>query len=413
MSLQDKDLLAELRLNPDTRESAPTDKRRLWISGGAAAVMALIVLGYVVFGGSTVAVDAATAEDFAAVADKTAVLEAAGYVTARREATVSAKITGRLRQVMIEEGDHVKEGEVLAKLDDTNEKAALALTQAQLAAAKSQVSSGVAQLAQAERDLNRQAELNERGFVSTQGLENARTLLATQKSQLQTLREQVRVAEAQVDVARVTYDNTIIRAPFSGVISAKAAQPGEIVSPMSAGGGFTRTGIGTIVDMDSLEIEVDVNEAYINRVEPGQPVEAVLDAYPDWKIPAAVIAIIPTADRSKATVKTRIAIKAKDPRIVPDMGVRVTFYEAGGPAESKAKAPQGVLIPGTAILQRDGKSQVFVIDHEKARARIVTAGQAYGDLRLVVSGLKSGERVVRAPSPELTDGTSVVVKDAK
>lgn len=414
MSSNNKNLLSELRLSSESREEQTTDKRRIWVSGGAAVVMALIVLGYVVFGNETVAVEEAQAQEFAAVADKTAVLEAAGYVTARREATVSAKITGRLKEVMIEEGDRVAEGQTLATLDDTDEMAQLLLAEARLKSARASVGEGRARLAQAKRDLERQQELHGKGFVSAQGLENARTLVTAQQSQLDTIEAEVAVAEAQVRVARVTHDNTIIRAPFPGVISAKAAQPGEIVSPISAGGGFTRTGIGTIVDMESLEIEVDVNESYINRVVPGQPVQAILDAYPDWRIQAEVIAIIPAADRSKATVKVRIKLLERDARIVPDMGVRVTFFEktAVG-ADANARTPiQGVLIPASAITQQDGKSQVFVISKEKVRPRDIVAGQSYGDLRLVQSGLKAGERVVKNPPASLKDGSSVVIKSS-
>ncbi|MFZ0486628.1 MAG: efflux RND transporter periplasmic adaptor subunit, partial [Arenicellales bacterium] len=186
---------------------------------------------------------------------------------------------------------------------------------------------------------------------------------------------------------------------------AKAAQPGEIVSPISGGGGFTRTGICTVVDMNSLEIEVDVNEAYINRVRPGQPVTAVLDAYPEWKIPAEVIAIVPTADRSKATVKVRIALKARDPRIVPDMGIRVSFLED---KSAGSGAPAGaVLIPSSALVERDGASVAFVVEGDRARIRKVTPGDSYGDLRVVDKGLASGERVVRDPPPQLRDGMRV------
>jgi multidrug efflux pump subunit AcrA (membrane-fusion protein) len=194
------------------------------------------------------------------------------------------------------------------------------------------------------------------------------------------------------------------------VVTAKAAQAGEIVSPISAGGGFTRTGVGTIVDMDSLEIEVDVNEAYINRVRASQRAEAVLDAYPDWTIPAHVIAIVPTADRSKATVKVRIGIDQKDARILPDMGVRVSFLEeaakANGPEESR---PSGVLVPTAAIVERGGHSTVFVIDGDHVRAVTITAGQTHGDLRSV-EGLASGSRVVRSPPADMNDGERVVVK---
>jgi HlyD family secretion protein len=202
-----------------------------------------------------------------------------------------------------------------------------------------------------------------------------------------------------------------VRAPFAGVIVAKAAQAGEIVSPISAGGGFTRTGVGTIVDMDSLEIEVDVNEAYINRVRPGQSAQAVLDAYPDWTIPAHVIAIIPTADRSKATVKVRIAIEQKDPRILPDMGVRVSFLEAPAERDSQgaaSKPPPGVLVPASAIVERGGKSVVFTIEDAHARLRPVSAGQSYGDLRLV-EGIVAGTTLVRSPPPPMNDGAAILI----
>src|SRR5215467_10621948 len=253
------------------------------------------------------------------------VLDASGYVTARRQATVSAKITGKVAEVLIEEGMRVKEGDVLARLDDIEAKAQLALAKAQLTATRAQLAEIRAQLVQAERDLTRQQGLADRQLISTQALEAARTQRDMLRARLASTEEQIRVAQESVGVAQVRLDNTVVRAPFSGVVVAKAAQPGEMISPISAGGGFTRTGIGTIVDMDSLEIQVDVNEAFINRVVAGQPVEATLNAYPDWKIPGSVIAIIPTADRSKATVKVRIAIRSKDPRIVPDMGVRVAF----------------------------------------------------------------------------------------
>jgi RND family efflux transporter MFP subunit len=211
----------------------------------------------------------------------------------------------------------------------------------------------------------------------------------------------------------VQLDNTVIRAPFSGVVIAKSAQPGEMISPISAGGGFTRTGIGTIVDMDSLEIQVDVNEAYINRVTPEQPVEATLNAYPDWKIPGAVIAIIPTADRSKATVKVRIAIKQKDKRIVPDMGVRVAFLSppsAGGAAPAEPAPP--VLVPVEAVRAEGGdRGVVFVLAGGRVERRSVTLGPASGRSRPVLSGLKDGERVVLSPPESLKDGDPVKLAD--
>jgi len=289
----------------------------------------------------------------------------------------------------------------------------LAQAQAQLLAARSLLVQYQAQLEQARRDNQRNQDLIDRKLVSQQALETTQTQVATLEAQVESQRKQVEVAQATLQAAQVQLNYTTVRAPFSGVIVAKAAQAGEIVSPISAGGGFTRTGVGTIVDMDSLEIEVDVNEAYINRVQPGQSAQAVLDAYPDWTIPAHVIAIIPTADRSKATVKVRIAIEQKDPRILPDMGVRVSFLEA--PAErgsqragAASQPPPGVLVPASAIVERGGKSVVFTIEDAHARLRPVSAGQSYGDLRLV-QGIEAGSSLVRSPPPPMNDGAAILI----
>jgi RND family efflux transporter MFP subunit len=338
------------------------------------------------------------------------VLDASGFVTARRQATVSAKITGKVAEVLIEEGMRVEAGAVLARLDDTEARAQLALARAELAAATSQLAEIQSRLAQAERDAARQQELFRRELVSAQSMEAAGAERDTLRARLAAAREQVNVAEESVRVARVQLDNTVIRAPFAGMVVAKAAQPGEIISPMSAGGGFTRTGIGTIVDMDSLEIQVDVNEAFINRVRPKQPVEATLNAYPDWKIPANVIAIIPTADRSKATVKVRIAIERGDPRIVPDMGVRVAFLD---PEPARGAASQGVLVPAEAV-QADGAAGVAFVVAEggTVERRSVTLGASTGGVRQVLTGLRAGERVVLSPPAALEDGDRVTVDDA-
>ena len=330
------------------------------------------------------------------------VLDASGYVTARRQATVSAKVTGKVTEVRIEEGMRVREGDILARLDDTEAKAQLSLARAQLSVATSQEGEIRAMLQQAENDYARAQELFQRQLVSAQAIDAARAQRDMLRARLVANSEQVRAARESVQVAEVQLDNTIIRAPFSGVVVTKSAQPGEMISPISAGGGFTRTGIGTIVDMDSLEIQVDVNESFINRVAPGQAVEATLNAYPDWKIPGSVIAIIPTADRSKATVKVRVAIDSKDPRIVPDMGVRVGFLERGA-AMTRAPAAPVVLVPADAIR---GDS-VFVVADGKVTRRPVTLGKTVGADREVLTGLKAGDRVVLSPPPSLTDGAAV------
>lgn len=411
-TMEKSDLLNELRIDRNAREEAGS-RRPLWIT------LALLALAAVAFGSwfllartSSLPVHTAVAQSMpqggaGAIAS---VLDATGYVTARRAATVSAQITGTLTEVLIEEGERVEQGQVLARLDDTAQKAQLAQAQAGLAAAQANLKQIESQLAQSRRDFDRAQDLAQRKLVSAQAAEQARTQVDAQSAQAAAQRKQIELAQAAVRSAQVQLDYCTVRAPFSGVVTAKAAQVGEIVSPFSAGGGFTRTGVGTIVDMDSLEVEVDVNEAYIGRVVAGRPVEAVLNAYPDWKIPAHVIAIIPTADKSKATVKVRIGMNLKDNRIVPDMGVRVSFLEEAKPAAQQAQAPRGVLVPKDAVRRDADKDVVFVVKDKKAQRRAVTLGGNVGEQRQVLGGVSAGESVVTEAPPELKDGASVEVK---
>jgi RND family efflux transporter MFP subunit len=400
------ELLKQLRI--DRSPARPARSRSRWLALAVAVLLALAVAAWFVLArpaAPTVRTAAAHAASQAPGA--ASVLDASGFVTARRQATVSAKITGKVTEVLIEEGMRVEDNAVLARLDDTEARAALSLAQAQLAAARSQLVEIRAQLDQAERDAVRQQELFHRQLVSEQSMDAARAQRDTLRARLAAAQEQVKVAQETVRGAQVQLDNTVIRAPFGGMVISKSAQPGEMISPISAGGGFTRTGIGTIVDMDSLEIQVDVNEAFIGRVAPGQPVEATLNAYPDWKIPGEVIAIIPTADRSKATVKVRIAIKQKDRRIVPDMGVRVAFLAPDAAAGAPAAATPGVLVPAEAVRTEGGASTVFVLAGTRVERRSVTLGAGTGAFRQVVSGLRDGERVVLSPPASLRDGDAV------
>jgi RND family efflux transporter MFP subunit len=404
------DLLKELRIDRSQREDHARGAVR-WPWFIAAVVLLLVLAGasWMLLSQRAVTVHTALAVSPSSNSEAGAVLQATGYVTARRQATVSAQITGTLTAVLIEEGDHVTQGQVLARLDDSGYKANLNASRAQADAARALVAQYQAQLAQGEHDAARQQTLAARGLVSSQSAEQAQTQVDTLRAQLGAQRQQARSAAAQAAVARVNFDYTVVRAPFAGVVTTKDAQVGEIISPLSAGGGFTRTGVGTIVDMDSLEIDVDVNEAYIGRVRPGMPAEAVLDAYPDWKIPAHVIAIVPTADRGKATIKVRVAVEQKDVRIVPDMGVRVSFLEEK-PAVG-IRPPQGVLLPATAIVQRNGRSVVFVLDGEHVRQRAVNpAAQSYGDLRLLPVAVRPGDSVVVSPPQNLHDGSAVQMK---
>jgi RND family efflux transporter MFP subunit len=405
-----KALLQQLRI--DRTEGAPASSpvRRSWLIGGTLGVLVLLGVGWWVFAGAkALAVHVAAARPMPGGAAGASVLDATGYVTARREATVSAQITGTVTAVLIEEGDHVKAGQVIGRLDDTAQRAALAQAQAALNSAQAQLTQDQVQLEQSIRDLKRAEDLVKRSLVSEQAVEQARTQVDAQSAQVLGQRRQIDLAAANLRSAQVQLDYCTVRAPFTGVVIAKSAQVGEIISPFSAGGSFTRTGIGTIVDMDSLEIEVDVNEAYINRVQPGQPVESVLNAYPDWKVPSHVIAIIPTADRSKATVKVRIGLDLKDDRIVPDMGVRVSFLEEKKPASEAQAPPKGVLVPLAAIRTAGDQNVVYVLQDKKAQQRTVTLGGTLGDARQVLTGLAAGETVIVDPPPGLTDGAAVRV----
>ena len=335
------------------------------------------------------------------------VLNASGYVTARRQATVSSKITGRVTEVLIEEGMEVEAGQVMASLDDSNIRAAFELARAQLESARRGLDETNALLDEARINYDRQRQLVAQNLASAADLDRARALFGSLEARLRRNEADVEVAARQVDIYQEQLDDTVIRAPFAGVVVAKNAQPGEMVSPVSAGGGFTRTGIGTIVDMSSLEIEIDVNEAYINRVSPDQGAVATLDAYPDWKIPAHVIAIIPTADRQRATVEVRVGFDQLDDRILPDMGVKVAFHEAGAVEDGAVEVRYGVLIPEEALRKDGGRNIVFVADSGIAERRAVSAAEFNSGTILVESGLKQGERVVINPPSELADGSAI------
>jgi RND family efflux transporter MFP subunit len=403
--MEDKSaLLQKLRIDRDPPQAADGHGRLRWAVAGVLILFALAVGGWFAMSGrAALPVHTVAAQPITGGTSNASVLDATGYVTARRQATVSAQITGTLTEVLIEEGDHVKLGQVLGRLDDTAQRASLQQAQAQFHSAQALLVQYEAQLAQNARDVKRAEDLVGRKLVSEQAAEQARTLVNTSSAQLQAQRKQIDLAQANVRSAEVQLHYCTVRAPFAGVVTAKSAQVGEIVSPLSAGGGFTRTGIGTIVDMDSLEVEVDVNEAYINRVEPGHAVDSVLNAYPDWKIPSHVIAIIPTADRAKATVKVRIGLDLKDPRILPDMGVRVSFLEETNADAQNSAPPHGVLVP-TAALRKDGeKDIVFVMRDQAAQQRTVTLGSKVGDSRQVLAGVSAGETVIVDAPADLKD----------
>jgi RND family efflux transporter MFP subunit len=400
--------LDELRIErqPDTTATRPV-RLVAWILVIAAGLAAL---AYALWPAPAVEVrTAVVSESGQRAAGGGTVLNASGYVTARRQATVSSKFTGRVTEVLIEEGMEVNEGQVLARLDDSNLQPALALAEAQRLSSERGAAETEALLTEARLNLERTASLEQRQLASDAELDRARALAHSLEAQLARKNADVEVAERQVDIYRQQLEDTIIRAPFAGIVVAKNAQPGEMISPVSAGGGFTRTGIGTIVDMSSLEIEIDVNEAYINRVEPGQAVAATLDAYPEWEIPCHVIAIIPTADRQRATVEVRVGFDALDPRILPDMGVKVAFQETADD-EPDASGPvrgAGLALPAAALRREQGRDVVLVVKDGKVERRAVAAEEGPGGAVTITSGLAPGESVVVEGPPDLSDGMAV------
>jgi RND family efflux transporter MFP subunit len=404
----ERDPLDRLRIDRSQGEIESPWPRRLLLLG-----LAILLVGsatwWFLAGGRAVEVETATATQTGADAPAASVLDASGYVVARRQATVSSKIIGRLVDVDVEEGMSVNEDQILARLDDANARQALLLAEARNTAAESALKEIEVRLRQAEIDLGRIRTLVERGIDSQSSLDAAQAERDSLVARLAATRADAEVAERAVAVGRQDLEDTLIRAPFDGVAISKDAQPGEIVSPASAGGGFTRTGIATIVDMGSLEIEVDVNEAFIQRVRDRQPVAATLQAYPEWKIPAHVITTVPAADRQKATVKVRIAFdQLGDPRILPDMGVKVAFQsESDGGAPTRPR----LLVPERALRREGDGAVVFVVRDDRVERRAVAVGGTVGDSIEVLSGLRAGDRIVLDPPAALSDGERVRMRN--
>ncbi len=390
--------------------SAPPPESRGWPWLLILAGIALATLfAWFFFGGSggAVLVETDVAREPPSVAAANSVLDASGYVVARRQATVSSKVTGKVLEVLVEEGMRVTKDQVVATLDDTTQRAQLAVAVSREESSRAALAEIAAQLRNARKEHDRLRELAEKGLASQASLDSAEAYHDELAARLETGRENVGVAESNVLLAEDALSNMTIRAPFSGMVVTKNAQPGEMISPISAGGGFTRTGICTIIDNDSLEIEVDVNEAYIQRVTAEQRVSAVLDAYPDWRIPAEVIAIIPTADRQKATVRVRIGFLERDGRILRDMGVKVSFLGIEEPAVT-AREIQGVMIAGAALRSDESGDFVWIVRNGSAERRSVDlVGPRDRPRVLIRTGLVAGDTVVRTSEVPLTPGKSV------
>jgi HlyD family secretion protein len=403
-----KDQLASLKIDRSGDSDLDSGRGRAWMWIGLAVLVAAAA-AFWLLRPRAIPVRTTVVTEVASGAGPAAVLNASGYVTARRQATVSSKITGKVAEILVEEGMKVEEGQVLARLDDRQARLELEFAQAQLAASEKALAETQANLALARKDLERSRQLTEGGVSSQATLDSAEAQATSLDARLARQRGDAEVTRRNVAILRQLLDDTIIRAPFAGVAISKDAQPGEMVSPVSAGGGFTRTGISTIVDMASLEIEVDVNEAYLQRVTSGQKVQATLDAYPETPFAAHLITVIPSADRDKATVKVRIGFDQLDPRILPDMGVKVAFL-ADESAAGAGGVRRTVRVPRSAIRDGDGGSGkvVFVVGPEGViERRAVSVAIGTGDMAEVTAGLHAGEKIVIEGPDGLAAGTRV------
>ena len=401
--------LASLKIHDTHRSRGGAGKFWGFFAAGLG-VLSLVAGGVFALKNRAPIVEVAVARAAGDPAQQT-LLNASGYVTPRRRATVAAKITGRVTGVFFDEGNRAKDGQLLATLDDSDVRRALESSVADRDSSQAAIQDYEVQLRYAEIQLHRAAELKAANVQSQDQLDNAQTGADSLRAKIALAKQQVSAANARIQVAQQAVDNCTIRAPFAGIIVSKDAQVGEMVSPISAGGGFTRTGIATIVDMNSNEVEVDVNEAYIARVEPGQRVTSTLDAYPDWQIPSHVRTVIPTADRQKATVKVRISFDKLDPRILPDMGVKVAFMgedqaKKKGVAKSTGPKPTAI-VPKSAVRTDGGRSYVFLVKDTKIERRGVTLGNDRGSDVEIMAGVNGGDSLVARGPENLQDGEAV------
>lgn len=403
--------LSSLKIQDSARTKGSAGKVLAYIS---ATIGALVLLGGAILAirGRKPEVEVTTARTAGGTEQVTA-LNASGYVTPRRRATVAAKITGRVTGVFFDEGNNVKEGQLLATLDDSDVQKSLAAAKADRESSAAAIADLQVQLRLAEIQLKRTQGLVEAKIQTQEALDNASAAVDSLKAKIALTKQQVVGAEARIGEAQQAVDNCTIRAPFAGRIVSKDAQIGEMVSPISAGGGFTRTGIATIVDMKSNEIEVDVNEAYIAKVKERQKVEARLDAYPDDKdkYAAHVRTVIPSADRQKATVKVRISFDQLDDKILPDMGVKVAFLEDEAPKRKDSNAVVAKAVIPQGAVHKEGNSQyVLLVKNGLLERRGVTLGTERGTDVDVIAGVNPGDTLVVKGPESLKDGQGVEIK---
>jgi RND family efflux transporter MFP subunit len=408
----DSETLGSLRIDRSAPPSSGAGRKIVaWVLGLSLVLGAIIAL-WLWLGGKTLEVTTVVVEEESSGTSLgNSVLNASGYVVARRLSTVASKVTGRVLEIFVEEGMTVEKDQVVASLDPVNTQTMLTMAERELDASRRSLAEIEVRLAEARRNLERNEALIKQQLVSQTALDTSRAEVNATAARLEAAKAQVKVSESALAIRRNDFNDLQVRAPFKGVILSKDAQPGEMISPLSAGGGFTRTGIATIVDMDSREIEVDVNEAYINRVKPNQRVEATLDAYPDKSLPAHVVNIVPTADRTKATVRVRIGFDQLEPFILPDMGIKVRFLDdQPAPAAAAQQGPR-MRIPAVAVTRTDGEAFVWVVRDNRVERRAVSVGAESEGQVEILAGVASGDELVSPVVPGLEDGGKIKLAD--
>ena len=413
--------LSKLRIN---RDDPPPAVRRalgrvLWLTGAAVLIVAVVVVigrrgGGVPVQVVTVTTAAGGGEGAARGGNGGAVAVVAnGYVVARTKAAVSAKIPGRLAMLNVSEGSRVEKGDIIARLDNADYAAAVGQAEAGLASAKATLIETQSDRDQLQREFVRVRDIRAQNpnLVSPQDVENADSKARQADARVSAQEARVDAAAAAMRVAQASLENTYIRAPFSGTVLRKEAEVGEVVAP-SVGGGLTRGAVVTMADLATLEVEVDVNEAYIARIQSGQQARITLDAYPDTAFRGAVRQVVPTADRQRATVQVKVAIVDRDPRILTEMGAKVEFLQAPRPIASGAAQPverPRIIVPAEAVRSENGRDVVWIVRDGRVHSRDVDAGPVSGNFREIRSGLSGGEQLLVGGIETPTEGQRVKV----
>jgi RND family efflux transporter MFP subunit len=403
----EKEDLSKLRIDRSAKAFQPAKRKRtlLWILVGLVALAA----GFLYFTGiltPAVSVEVVTVSDLYP-SQVLSQLNASGYVVAERKAAVASKITARLIELTVEEGSRVKAGQVIARLENEDTLAARDQAEANLKLARANLESAKAQLDEATKTYLRYKQLVAGGYVARSAYDTAEAAYERAQAGVAAAEASIRASTAALESAKVAVDYTLIRAPFDAVVLTKDADVGDIITPLGAATN-AKAAVVTIADMNSLQVEADVSETNLGVVKVGQPCEIQLDALPELRFRGVVHMIVPTADRTKATIMVKVRFVDKDPRILPEMRAKVSFLSR--PVKPEEEKPRTVVNPA-AVLTNDGKSKVFIVQEGKVKEMPVTVGPPLGDMVEVLNGVKSGDRVVVKPSKRLKDGSRIKIAE--